>query len=392
VNRRYRVAMVAACPFPCPRGTPIRVRRMAEALTARGHDVHVVTYHFGQQDEPLPFPVHRTPCLSYYRRLAPGPTLGKLVLMDPMLAGTLRRLLTTRRFDVIHAHHYEGLMVARWARGHTRIPIVYDAHTLLETELPYYPLGLPRAVKRAIGRVIDRTAPRRSDHVVAVSDTIRDLLIDPGWLPADRVSVVPSGVELDLFQQAPDRVGWHNRAPELVFAGNLAPYQRIDLLIRSFRTVVDARPDARLVLVGSASLAEYDELANQLGVGEQIRTVPSDFRGLPAHLAAADIALNPRTACGGMPQKLLNYMAAGKPIVSFAGSGGVLEHGRTAWLVPDEDVHAFGGGVLHLLGQPRLAAELGANARRQVMQEYNWGRVADLVEAVYDRVTNGRVR
>lgn len=37
MSRRYRIAMVAACPFPCPRGTPVRVRRMAEALTARGH-------------------------------------------------------------------------------------------------------------------------------------------------------------------------------------------------------------------------------------------------------------------------------------------------------------------------------------------------------------------
>jgi len=392
VTRRYRVAMVAACPFPCPRGTPIRARRIAEALTARGHDVHVVTYHLGQQDEALPFPVHRSPRLSYYRRLAPGPTLGKLMLMDPMLVGTLRGLLAAREFDVIHAHHYEGLLVARWARGSRPIPIVYDAHTLLETELPYYALGLSHAAKRTIGRAIDRTVPRCSDHVIAVSDTIRELLIAPGWLAPDRVSVVPSGVELDAFQEPQAQADWDGRAPELVFSGNLAPYQRIDLLMRSFRTVVDARRDARLALVGSTSLAEYDALANDLGVRESIRTVASDFRGLPAHLAAADIALNPRTACGGMPQKLLNYMAAGKPIVSFAGSGRVLEHGRTAWLVPDEDVRAFGEGVLHLLSQPRLAAELGANARRQVMREYNWSRVADLVEAVYDRVTNGRVR
>ena len=42
------IAMVAACPFPAPRGTPIRALRLAEALAARGHRVHVVTYHYGQ--------------------------------------------------------------------------------------------------------------------------------------------------------------------------------------------------------------------------------------------------------------------------------------------------------------------------------------------------------
>ena len=392
MSRRYRIAMVAACPFPCPRGTPVRVRRMAEALAGRGHEVHVVTYHLGRRDEALPFAVHRIPPVSWYRRLAPGPTLGKVLLLDPMLAGTLRRLLATQRFDVIHAHHYEGLLVARWARGRRPIPVVYDAHTLLETELPYYGLGLPGRVKRALGRAIDRALPPRSDHVVAVSDTIRDLLVAPGLVPADRVSVVPSGVELEAFSPAPPCPRPRAHAPELVFSGNLAPYQRIDLLVRSFRAVVDERRDARLVVVGSASLAEYDALAAELGVRDLIRTVASDFRHLPAHLAEADVALNPRTACGGVPQKLLNYMAAGKPIVSFAGSGRVLEHGRTGWLVPDEDVHAFGEGVLHLLEHPRLAAELGANARGEVVRRYSWDHSATLVEAVYDRVTHGRTR
>lgn len=392
MSRRYRVAMVAACPFPCPRGTPIRVRRMAEALAARGHEVHVVTYHLGEQDEVMPFAVHRSPRVPCYQRLAPGPTVSKLMLLDPMLAGTLHRLLATHRFDVIHAHHYEGLLVARWARGRRPIPIVYDAHTLLETELPYYALGLPRAAKRALGRAFDRSLPQRSDHVVAVSDTIRDLLVAPGFMAADRVSVVPGGVELDAFRAAATRPSSNTRAPELVFTGNLAPYQRIDLLVRSFRTVVDGRSDAHLLVVGSASLAEYDTLAAELGVRHLIHTVPSDFRRLPAHLAGADVALNPRTACGGVPQKLLNYMAAGKPIVSFAGSAKVLEHGLTGWLVPDEDVRAFGQGVLHLLREPRLAAQLGANARRHVMTHYGWDRAANLVEAVYDRVTHDRIR
>ena len=45
--RRYRVAMLAACPFPAARGTPIRILRIAEELARRGHDVDVVTYHLG---------------------------------------------------------------------------------------------------------------------------------------------------------------------------------------------------------------------------------------------------------------------------------------------------------------------------------------------------------
>lgn len=392
MTRRYRVAMVAACPFPCPRGTPIRIYRMAEALTRRGHEVHVVTYHLGQDEETAPFAVHRIPPMHGYRRLAPGPTAGKLMLLDPMLVLALRRLLARYPFDVIHAHHYEGLLVARCGRGPRALPIVYDAHTLLEAELPYYSLGLPRSVKRAVGRALDRRLPGHADHVIAVTDNIRNLLVDSGIVPAERISVAESGVELEAFQVARDHTRQQRCTSELIFAGNLAPYQRIDLLVRSFRVVVDARSDVRLLMVGSTSLEQYDALARELGVRELIQTAPSDFGLLPAHLADADIALNPRTACAGMPQKVLNYMAAGKPIVSFAGSAKTLEHGRTAWVVPDEDTDAFGRAVLHLLNEPGLAQALGAAAQRYVMDHYSWDRTAELAEAVYERVTENGAR
>jgi len=153
--------------------------------------------------------------------------------------------------------------------------------------------------------------------------------------------------------------------------------------------VVDARADARLLIVGAESLEPYGGLADELGVRGRIDTIASDFGGLAAHLAAAHVALNPRTACAGVPQKLLNYMAAGKPIVSFAGSAKVLEHGRTGWLVPDEDAAAFGRAVLALLDDPELARALGDAARRHVAEHFSWERTAERVEVVYGKLTGG---
>ena len=77
-----------------------------------------------------------------------------------MLAGLLRRLHQEIRFDLVHAHHYEGLLVASHALRAT--PIVYDAHTLLASELPTYPLGLPRRCIRAVAPWLDRHLPRRA--------------------------------------------------------------------------------------------------------------------------------------------------------------------------------------------------------------------------------------
>src|SRR3546814_17416178 len=109
MNRAFAVAMVAACPFPYPRGTPARIYRMAEALIERGHTVHVVTYHLGQERGSVPFPIHRTPAVPTYRKTEPGPSYQKLFLIAPLLAAALLRGVRTHPVDLIHAHHYEGL-------------------------------------------------------------------------------------------------------------------------------------------------------------------------------------------------------------------------------------------------------------------------------------------
>ena len=83
-QRELSIAMVAACPFPANRGTPSRILGMSQALRDRGHRVHVATYHFGIELPIDGIAIHRTPRLPY-RRFAPGPTLCKLGLLDPLL-------------------------------------------------------------------------------------------------------------------------------------------------------------------------------------------------------------------------------------------------------------------------------------------------------------------
>ena len=75
-----------------------------------------------------------------------------------------------------------------------------------------------------------------------------------------------------------------------------------------------------------------------------------------------------------------------KPIVSFAGSAHGLEHGQTAWIVPDGDIAAFANGVLTLLDRPDLARTLGSNAREFSRNNLSWDHTARGVEGVYDQV------
>jgi glycosyltransferase involved in cell wall biosynthesis len=257
----------------------------------------------------------------------------------------------------------------------------------LESELHCYALGLPRPLSKRIGRWLDRRIPPWADHIVAATTSIRDKLVRHGRCKPEQITVVSTGVEWEHFLTAGDVDAAHPCSPKiLVFSGNLAPYQGIPLLFKAFQHIRQVRQDVRLLMLTDSPGVEYRGLAARLGIEQFIDFVDSDFERLPYHLGRADIALNPRTEGDGLPGKLLNYMAAGKPIVSFAGSAHCLIHGKTGWIVDEPNERLFAEAVLHLLQDPALACRLGTNAQVHVQQQYSWNQATDKLEHIYGHV------
>jgi glycosyltransferase involved in cell wall biosynthesis len=220
-----------------------------------------------------------------------------------------------------------------------------------------------------------------------VTEVIRSKLIHHAKIAPEQVTMVSNGVEWEQFATAPEgHPSTRHGQKTLVFSGNLASYQRIDLLLKAFREVLNERPDVRLQIISDSPFDEYETLVNALEIREHIDLLRSDFEDLPQLLAAADIALNPRTECDGIPLKLLNYMAAGKAIVSFEGSAMGLKHRETGLVVENENTSGFSRAILHLLENPSLSQKLGANARQRVRSEHTWEQTAERCEAVYQQL------
>jgi len=358
---------------------------MAEGLSDRGHEVHVVTYPFGSGPVADGLALHRVASRGSRHRTTPGPSLGKLLVLDPRLARELRRVVRAGRIEIVYAHHYEGLLVGLAARSGTGVPVVYDAHTLLESELPTYAPRIPRWTKTAVAVRLDRWLPPKADHVIAVSDTIRQHLLAETSLREDRVTTVSNGVEHTLFSgNAPERD--RERPPTVVFTGNLAAYQGIDLLLEAFQKVRAVRPDVRLRIVTESSFAPYEDRARALGIREGIDVVVTGFDEVPGFLATADVAVNPRPDCDGIPLKLLNYMAAARPVVSFRGSAPGVEHGRNGWLVDKGDVSGFARGIQALVDDPKMARAIGERSRRHVEEHHSWAAMSEAAELVFRSV------
>ena len=126
--------MVAACPFPVAQGSQVYIEQMCTALAKRGHQVHLVCYHFGTHEGKYNFTVHRIPRITKYSRFRAGPSLQKPFL-DLLLTIKLWQVIKKEKIDIIHAHNYEAPLAGFIVRTVTAVPVIFNSHNVLSDEL-----------------------------------------------------------------------------------------------------------------------------------------------------------------------------------------------------------------------------------------------------------------
>jgi glycosyltransferase involved in cell wall biosynthesis len=393
----YSVAMVAACPFPANHGSAASIREMSDTLCQMGHNVHIVTYPIGQREIPVhDAKVHRPAPFRPETNARVGPSRQKF-LLDLKLARLLCRVIRREKIDLIHAHNYEGALIGLIAKWVTGRPLLYNAVNLMEDELAGYRFIRPAWLARAVARALDWFIPIFPDHITAVSPELRQWFIDHG-ISERKVDMVPAGMRPELFERAaPEKL--HARyalgdRPIVMYTGVLNAFQRIDYLLRAFAEVLKEEPNALLLVVSPLTSDEHErdhrKLSDDLGISRAVIWIaPHSLDDLPSYLALATVTVISRPDCPGHPVKLLNYMAAGKPIACFAGSAKGVRHLHDAFIVPDHDWEVLGRGIVTLLKDRALAAKLGTNARATVLANFDWRQICRKIECIYDKLLAG---
>ncbi len=394
------VIMVAACPFPAGYGSPASIRELAVILGNRGYDVHVATYPFGDGELSVgKAHVWRTPYWRSSRATYTGPSWEKLIL-DFLLLIRLCSVIRREHIDIIHAHNYEGAVIGIVAKFLTGRPLVYQAVNLMSDELPTYNFIKPAFLAKALGYFLDWFVPMFPDHVIAISEELNSYFMKRGFTP-ENLALIPPGVHPEMFDGAdPSRFRTYYSAgsrPVVIYTGVNNVYQRIDHLLRAFSLVVEKEPSAVLMVVSPLSrepgLQVNRSLARTFNLSEKVIWVESQaLADLPDYLAMADVTVIPRPDMPGYPLKLLNCMAASKPVVCFAGAAKGVTHLHDGFVVPDHDWTAMGQAIVKILRDPELARTLGANARRTVLARFDWQFLCTEIEAVYGVVLSARRR
>ncbi len=294
---------------------------------------------------------------------------------DPRVALRLRRLISTWKPDLVHAHLPIAGTVARLV---SPVPVVYTEHNLADS---YRPLV----------RIANRVTYRSNAAVIAVSEAVATSL---EGFPGPPAEVIPNGVLCEV--DAPDAAAARRelqleRGDRLVVhVGNLRPHKGHRTLVETAAELERRGSPATLVSIGGekhpGSLDRLRAEVQRRGLDHRLRFLGrrEDAR---AFIAAADVVVSPADV-EGLPVTILEALALGRPVAATAVGGvpSVVIDGETGLLVPPGDPRALATAIERLLADTEWAARLGKAGRALVEGEFGLKTMVDAYEQVYRRL------
>ncbi len=307
------------------------------------------------------------------------------------------RVFLGRGFDVIHACNPPDLffLIGGLFRLFGR-KFVFDHHDI-NPELYEAKFGRRDLFWRLLVR-LERWTFRTAHASIATNESYRRIAIERGGMDPARVFVVRSGPSLERLRVVPPDERLRNGRRYLVgYVGVMGAQEGIDLLLEAVRAIVHrhGRRDIQFGLVGGGtSLEAMKALAAELGVAEYVTftgRVPD--RELLAMLNTADVCVNPDVANEmndkSTMNKIMEYMALGKPIVQFDLTEGRFSAREASLYARRNDALDLAAKILELVDDPARRAAMGAYGRRRVETELEWRYEVPKLLAAYESLWAG---
>ncbi|WP_373050349.1 glycosyltransferase family 4 protein [Thalassovita aquimarina] len=334
---------------------------------------------------------------EFARDLAPGarlvtaPSLVRNLspIQDSRAVLEIRRSLAKIRPDVVHTHQSKAGIVGRFAAASAGVPlVVHGVHIL-----PFLGVG---PAQKAVYLRLERAAARMTDGFIHVSEGMRGACHEHG-VGTDRAHyVVPSGFDLSRFRNAEPPSDWRQIlgiAPGdpqpfvIAMLAALEPRKRHLDLLRQSAGFLKQFPQVRLVFAGDGHLrAEVEAAIKELGLDQQVALL--GYRNDPERIIAmADICIHTAER-EGLPRSVLQYLAAGRPVVLFdlPGIEEVVTHGENGFVVPQNDWRSFLERVGQLAASPERRAAMAGKARATRLERWDEKFMAERTLAIYEEL------
>ena len=340
----------------------------------------------------------------FYRTLVPSggkklPGLGEVELMR-QLERRLRAVAQMVEPDLIHAHSPVLNALPAIAVGRELgIPVVYEVRAFWEDAAVDHGTTTEGSLRYRLSRRMETHALRRVAHVFTICEGLRSDIVARG-IAADKVTVIPNAVDIETFEPGgtPDealkaKLGLAG-CTVIGFIGSFYAYEGLDLLLDAMPALLQARPDARVLLVGGGP--QEDALkaqAQRLGVADKVV-----FTGRVPHAEVnryydlVDVLAYPRHSMRltelVTPLKPLEAMAQGRLLVAsdVGGHKELIRDGETGVLFQAGSAASLTQSLLELLMQRARWPALRASGRLFVEAERNWARSVAAYRPVFERL------
>jgi len=296
-------------------------------------------------------------------------------------------LLRRERIDVVHAHMFgSNAWSVLWGRL-ARVPVIVAHEHTWSFE------------GRRLRKLVDREViARGADVFVAVSREDERRMHELERIsPADTL-FLPNGIAPLAPPSGKDvraELGIPPDPPVVGTIGILRPQKALDVLVRAAAAVVRDFPNAHVLIAGGGPEKEpLRELIAGLGLESSVHLIGLR-RDVPDVLAAIDVAVS-SSDFEGSPLAVMEYMAAGKPVVAtrVGGVPDLIDDGVHGLLVERQDPEALGAAIAAVLRDPERAAEMGRRGRERQRAEFDLDvmveRIGRLYEELFERSRRGR--
>ena len=378
LTARRILIIVENLPVPFDR----RVWLEARTLRAAGADVAVICptgkgfdaryeYLEGIHIYRHPLPFEAKGALGYLVEY------GSALFWESLLAW---KVFFRHGFDVIHGCNPPDLifLVALQFRPFGR-RFLFDHHDI-NPELYEAKFG-KRGFFWRLMLLLERLTFATASVSIATNESYRRIALERGKMPAEDVFIVRSGPDLTRVKPVAPNLVWKNGRDHLVaYVGVMGDQEGIDLLLASVDHLVHKkqRADIQLVLVGGgSSLPALREMSARMGLSDYVTftgRAPDD--ALFEILSTADVCVNPDRVTPmndkSTMNKILEYMAFGKPIVQYELTEGRYSAADSALYAQPNDPIDFATQIENLLADPKLRARMGAIGHDRVVRLFAW--------------------